>query len=274
MVAVDRDRENARPQRSGPFAIPKRSTTSVSSYSQRTPPIHASAACCASCWRRHRSGGTRATPAACTSQRSSSSPSAVIAKLPRGAAAKAKASSSLDELLGAILANLASDEARRVYGDHLHDQGDPRGELIALQLGPSSEAADKRCRALLKTNRAAWLGELDALVVNPQFRRGFLSGIELRPSWAGGAGGWHDSVASPLLATIEEIHQGKCNGKLYDAPLAAPGLRALRATSTRLPRRSSCCRRSRRRSSTSSCRTHASTPRPGRRCGGCDRSGR
>jgi uncharacterized protein (TIGR02996 family) len=167
----------------------------------------------------------------------------LIAKLPRTGkprpakrTAPSTAAVSEQRLLDAICANPDDDQARRVYADALLERGEPLGELINLQLhGDPSEAGEKQCRALIKAHRARWLGELDAFVINPLFRRGLLAAIELRPSWAGDAAGWKRVLASAALRTVEEIHQGKCNGKLYDALLAAPNVARLRAVDARLP---------------------------------------
>ncbi len=59
-----------------------------------------------------------------------------------------------DELEGALLASWNAGDLA-VYADHLQVLGDPRGELIALDLAPRPEGAwRKRRRAVL----AAWLG--------------------------------------------------------------------------------------------------------------------
>ena len=78
-----------------------------------------------------------------------------------------------DELLAAIYAQPDDDHARAVYADHLLEHGDPRGELIALQLA-GTEAA--RQAALLETHGEAWLGSLRGQVVRESVRweRGFV----------------------------------------------------------------------------------------------------
>ncbi len=80
-----------------------------------------------------------------------------------------------DALLAAIYAKPEEDGPRSVYGDWLLEQGDPRGEFIALQLrGDLDVAARKRETKLLKEHGKTWLGSLaPVLIGKPTFRRGF-----------------------------------------------------------------------------------------------------
>jgi uncharacterized protein (TIGR02996 family) len=87
-----------------------------------------------------------------------------------------------DELLAAIYADPDDDHPRAVYADLLQQRGDPRGELIALQL------AGKDASELLRTHADTWLGVLAPYVVVEEctFERGFpsvvtLNGLDLDP---------------------------------------------------------------------------------------------
>jgi uncharacterized protein (TIGR02996 family) len=100
------------------------------------------------------------------------------------------------------------DEPRRVYADALLERGDPRGELIALQLererrrGLVSIADAERERALIATHRRAWLGPLAAVVQNEQFRRGFLDACTVTkaaPAQLAAA------LASPIWRTLRTL---------------------------------------------------------------------
>jgi uncharacterized protein (TIGR02996 family) len=84
------------------------------------------------------------------------------------------------ELLDAIYADLTDDDARQVYGDYLSERGDPRGELIALQLAPSERTAARE-QALIAAHGAEWLGALAPIALPglARFTRGFVSGITL-----------------------------------------------------------------------------------------------
>ncbi|MDQ3339472.1 MAG: TIGR02996 domain-containing protein [Myxococcota bacterium] len=75
-------------------------------------------------------------------------------------------------------------DARAVYGDWLTEQGDPRGELIALQLARdlmsheldvsySQHPLPARERVLLRTHQSVWVGPLGALLSDIVFERGF-----------------------------------------------------------------------------------------------------
>lgn len=83
-------------------------------------------------------------------------------------------SSSVNDVLRAILDDPDDDVPRLVYADVLQRAGDPRGELIALQLAGRPEAD-----ALLAAHRAAWVGRLPN-VVDAHFERGFVSAVQLR----------------------------------------------------------------------------------------------
>ena len=74
-------------------------------------------------------------------------------------------------LLAAIYASPADDTPRLIYADWLQERGDPRGELIALQLGGTKT---KREAQLLVQHKKAWLGPLaNVLHGDVNFRRGF-----------------------------------------------------------------------------------------------------
>jgi uncharacterized protein (TIGR02996 family) len=131
---------------------------------------------------------------------------------------KAKAA----ELLARILAHPDDDEARLVYADALQDAGDPRGEMILLQL----RGAD--AQKLIRAHQDEWLGDLARIGTNAIFRRGFLSSIDLRRSSAAPKALWERCVADPLLATVEELHQGYGTATRYRAFAASPAMRSLR----------------------------------------------
>ncbi|HEU0030176.1 MAG TPA: WGR domain-containing protein [Kofleriaceae bacterium] len=79
-----------------------------------------------------------------------------VAKGGGGATAAAPATTSNPELEKAIDANPYDEDAYSVYADWLQDQGDPRGELIALFLGKK----DKQAKALIQKQKAYFLGPL------------------------------------------------------------------------------------------------------------------
>lgn len=104
--------------------------------------------------------------------------------------------SSLREALEAALVENPDDlAAHMAYADHLHELGDPRGELIQTQLalendqvtGPERTRLAAREQELLAATRAAYLGKKLAKVLGPQsyepvdltVERGWLTGFQL-----------------------------------------------------------------------------------------------
>lgn len=83
-------------------------------------------------------------------------------------------------LLDAIYEAPHDDSARLVYADWLQDHGDPRGELIVLQLrSPRTAAQQARALALLEAHSVAWQGRLAPFTTWAEFERGFLARCEL-----------------------------------------------------------------------------------------------
>ena len=130
------------------------------------------------------------------------------------------------ELLAQIYAHPLDDGPRLVYGDFLLQRGDPRGELIAMQL---QHRDPERERALVEEHGASWVGGLARVLdLRPDsqtaFERGFLAIAELR----------RDSDAElakvltdPAWATVEEVRGWDPWTVLAD--VALPGLRRFEA---------------------------------------------
>ncbi|HWO25568.1 MAG TPA: TIGR02996 domain-containing protein [Kofleriaceae bacterium] len=102
-------------------------------------------------------------------------------------------------LLAAVYADPESDEPRFVYADYLQARGDPRGELIVLQIqrarGEATAKTLARERALLRKHAAAFLGPLSSVVAVREavFERGFLGACVAR-------------VRTQVLAATELAH--------------------------------------------------------------------
>jgi len=155
------------------------------------------------------------------------------------------------ELLEAIIADPDDEASRLVYGDLLLAAGDPRGELIQVQVQPSSAAMRDEEARLLAAHRAEWSARVLEVVGEAafrppviHFRRGFLAGMhgpsdvlrrlsllfraapaleELEldqddPTFASSAEG----LASPLLARLRRL-------RLNLAELGDHGARAMAA---------------------------------------------
>jgi uncharacterized protein (TIGR02996 family) len=107
-------------------------------------------------------------------------------------------------LLDTIIANPDEDDLRLVYADYFEEQGDPRAELIRIQIeldrlpafDPRRGPLLTREGELLQAHRAAWLAPMKELslagAVNP-FRRGILE---------------HLLVTVPELPLVAELMKG------------------------------------------------------------------
>lgn len=107
-------------------------------------------------------------------------------------------------LLAAIAADPDDDEPRIVYADWLQQQGDPRGELIAVQCAVArrrSPALAARERELLERYEVEWLAAAGLSPGEGRLARGFLDEV--------------DASAARVAASIDRI-------------AAEPGLRSLR----------------------------------------------
>ncbi len=93
-------------------------------------------------------------------------------------------------LLEAVLAHPDDDAPRLVYSDWLADQGDPRGELIAVQCARArlpddaveQRALEEREWTLLSLHEETWRKELAPDVLSLKFRRGFVDELTLYAS--------------------------------------------------------------------------------------------
>src|SRR5579884_1340778 len=92
-----------------------------------------------------------------------------------------------DSFLVAILAAPDDDAPRLVYADHLEERGDPRGEFIRVQCElarlPEGDRRrkdlERKERVLLAEHGEEWAGPVQDLVVQSEFRRGFIDGVTL-----------------------------------------------------------------------------------------------
>jgi uncharacterized protein (TIGR02996 family) len=132
------------------------------------------------------------------------------------------------ELLAQIYADPLADGPRLVYADVLQMRGDPRGELIALQI---LHRDTPRERELLAEHGKEWLGRLAEVVdLRPDsqttFERGFLAIAELLRD----APTLKEIVHDPAWATVEEVRGWDAEVVLVEAPL-----RGLRRFESMLP---------------------------------------
>jgi uncharacterized protein (TIGR02996 family) len=143
-------------------------------------------------------------------------------------------------LLAAIHEDPENDATRLVYADWLEGQGDPRSELISLQVrearGEATQEQSKRARELLRQHEDVWLGDLRPIFVNPLFTRGFLSAASLSQSWAVKGDAWARLQGDPRLATLEELRPGKCSAEIYLGFLGSTTCRSLARVAARDPK--------------------------------------
>lgn len=99
------------------------------------------------------------------------------------------------ELEQAIHEDAASIEAWAAYGDWLHRQGDPRGELVGLEVlaarGQDSEDSARRRAELMKEHTDTWVGSVLAkspsegedAVLQLEWKFGFLHAVRVAAQW-------------------------------------------------------------------------------------------
>jgi uncharacterized protein (TIGR02996 family) len=163
----------------------------------------------------------------------------------------------VDALIREVLARPDADDVRFVLADALLASGDPRGELIALQLAapagdlptdrrgarPLGRPLDRslgrpvgrpvgrpldRIDQLLREHGKTWLGTLREITYRARFARGFLARLELNGRWTATEDAWARHVADPMLATVEDLIPGRAVGPIYARFVTSPALRALR----------------------------------------------
>ena len=95
-------------------------------------------------------------------------------------------------------------QLRQIYADHLLDLGDPRGELISLQL---ANRDPDRVAHLIATHGRAWIGPLAPWVefAACKFENGFLA----EATFADPSRELTPLVGDPIWATVRALHLGK-----------------------------------------------------------------
>ncbi|HWU85793.1 MAG TPA: TIGR02996 domain-containing protein, partial [Kofleriaceae bacterium] len=110
----------------------------------------------------------------------------------------------IDELYARVAASPAELGPRLVLADALQLAGDPRGELIALQLAIAEGIADAKARSraavLAKRHLAEWTAALPD-VVHAELERGFLSVVHTDAR----GDALDRSLALPEWATVERL---------------------------------------------------------------------
>jgi uncharacterized protein (TIGR02996 family) len=101
---------------------------------------------------------------------------------------------------------------RQIYADHLLELGDPRGELISLQLANADPA---RVASLIAEHGRAWIAPLDTWVKFPvcKFENGFLSEVTL----ADPAREVTPLIGETVWSTVRALHLGRV-GRVKGGP--------------------------------------------------------
>jgi len=132
-------------------------------------------------------------------------------------------------LAGEVLARPDADDARLVLADALLADGDPRGELIALQLAATTDDRRlDRIDQLLREHGKGWLGALRDITYRARFERGFVARLELDGRWTASEPDWARHAADPALATVEDLIPGRSVGPVYARFVASRAMTALR----------------------------------------------
>ena len=136
-----------------------------------------------------------------------------------------------------VIASPDDDGVRAVLADLLQAAGDPRGELISLQLLPAEDAAathrQARIQQLLRDDAEGWLGPLRDIVEAVRFERGFLGALEIDPKWPAHSPRWERPLANRTLRTVTELPQPWMSppperGSVYARFVTSPVMAALR----------------------------------------------
>lgn len=130
-----------------------------------------------------------------------------------------------EALLRAVYENLDDDGVRRVYADWLVEQGDPRGELIALQVARATKAmpleAERREVELLWKYGRAWLAPFAKQIGAFRYERGFLVECGLKALTK-------KMVGHPSWATVRRVELLDVDSPLVGMFLSHPAMRSLR----------------------------------------------
>lgn len=121
------------------------------------------------------------------------------------------------------------DAPLTVLADALQLAGDPRGELIALQLGAVNDepARAARRRDLIASCGAAWLGRLTQVTGAASFERGVLRRLQLSSELLASDPGWDALIGDPMLATVTELLPGNVSHAVYARFVTGDAMRSL-----------------------------------------------
>jgi uncharacterized protein (TIGR02996 family) len=143
-------------------------------------------------------------------------------------------------LEAALAANPDDAAAFAAYADHLLEQGDPRGELVQVQLAledPARPAAERRRlqareKVLLDQHAAGWMGDVGRFLAGDwsgedrpfhyRFARGWLDFVRLLPFPDAAVAALARSPEARLLRTLEVVYDMRFHPHDFDAVLEGP----------------------------------------------------
>jgi hypothetical protein len=93
-----------------------------------------------------------------------------------------------------------------ILADELMGQGDVRGELMMMQLQPSTPRFERQIQSLTTKHRKHLLGPLDHVLERPKFERGFLveAHLKRKPKWL------LETLEDPGWSTLRTLHVWRC----------------------------------------------------------------
>ena len=114
-----------------------------------------------------------------------------------------------EALLARVLSETEDSALRQVWADALLEAGDPRGEVIALQIAtggqPLNAAQDKRARSILAKHAVEWLGPLSGILMHKKglvFDRGLLKACHVQVK---SVPALEAAVGHPLWSAVERM---------------------------------------------------------------------
>jgi uncharacterized protein (TIGR02996 family) len=146
-------------------------------------------------------------------------------------AVRVEATPAIEDLWRQLAANPGDDTTRAVLGDALLANGDPRGELFALQLAHGTDAERRaRIAALVQRFGDRWSGRLKGVATHVVFRRGAPVAIAMRP---GASPAVDELVHDPVLATIEVVVPNGASDDVYLQLITSPAMASLHSVEVR-----------------------------------------
>jgi uncharacterized protein (TIGR02996 family) len=126
--------------------------------------------------------------------------------MPAGWDLEGVSTAAMEQLRMAIYFEPDDDAPRQVYADALQAVGDPRGELIALQLARGAAGSvSQREAELLREHAVEWSGVFEPCCREVQFERGFPSALTLRrPRWY-----TQRAISAAEWSTVEVLDVGE-----------------------------------------------------------------